>query len=546
MRRALALLLALALTPAAAARPKRRGAQHPSPAAAPLAAPKSTVTTEPDGSRADLTGDGPLLGWAAPKNARGTRTIFVLIGPRTSEPADVSCGTEEVSSHPAAHDARLFRWSPRDPEPIALIHAGLPRGALEAADLDGDGRDELLLLADGSIDALSQEPSATGAAALRPLVRDAAIGTRYGDPRAARSAFDAADDRLRLSVSGEFVTYRSAPGGTAAPSAMLDLPVHVVPGRARIEVRTPEVVAIGSGRSKRMLFATAPEPAGGQRLHTLLLEPEAPAEERSLECWAQLPGPERLLDSALTLRDGRPVLVVTTMSAEKLSVFGEKMLRVFPLDGDRTRGGGSPQFVATTGLNLWQLGFISMTDLDRDGRDDLVIGYWKGLKRSIATLEVYRGEDGGAFAKARTTEIDVKDADEGFFSFGNDVDGDGRPDLVVVAAHEALVFPGAPAGDRGKRAVAGTPSRRLSIPPDAPGARPIDVSFELGSISVSRRAPGFGTPRPMDLDGDGRVELVFAGDLHGTARLGVLWFRAEGPSPTARLPLASPARVSYK
>jgi hypothetical protein len=545
VRGALVVLLILALAPQAAAKPKRPRAPRPAPAA-PGASPRAASITEPDGVRADFTGDGPLLGWAAPRNVHGARTLFVLIGPRATEAADASCGVEEVASRPPAHDARLYRWEPQAPEPIVLIRAGIPHGALDAADLDGDGRDELLLLGDGSVDELPQEPPSAGVPPSRRVLTDATLGPRHGDPRAARSGVDAADDRLRLSVSGEFMTYRSVPGGTVAPSAMLDLPVHIVPGRARIAVRTPEVVAIGRGASQRMLFATAPEAAGGQRLHTVLLEPEAPASERSVDCWAQLPGPERLLDSALTLRDGRPVLVVTTMSAEKLSVFGEKGLRVFPLGGDRTRGGGAPEFVATTGLNLWQPGWISMTDFDRDGRDDLVIGYWKGLKRSIAALEIHRGEGARGFAKARTTEIDVKDADEGFLSFGGDADGDGRPDLLVLAAHRALVYPGAAPEERGKRAVTGTPSRRVSIPPEAPDANQIDVSFELGNFSVSRRPPGFGTPRVMDLDGDGQVELVFAGDVHGVARLSVLVFRSARSSPSALLSLASQAGVPYK
>jgi hypothetical protein len=545
MKHALVVLVALSLVPAAAAKPRR--AVPPGPAASvPLSAPRSSVSIEPDGTRADLTGDGPLLGWAAPKDARGGRTIFVLIGSRSGTALDGSCGVEDAAAREPAHDARLFRWTPRAAEAVTLVQGGLPRGTLEAADLDGDGREELLLLRDGAIDELPQEIPHAEAEAVRSVLHDAALGRTYGDPRAARSAADAADGRLRLSVSGEFVTYRRAADGTTDPSAVLDLPIRVVPGRTRIDVRTPEVVAIGAGASGRALFATAPEAAGGQRLRTVLLDPEAPVAERSVECWAQLPGAERVLDSALVLRDGHPVLVVTTMSAEKLSLFGEKMLRIFPLGGDRTRGGGTPQFVATTGLNLWQIGSISVLDLDGDGRDDLVIGYWKGLKRTIAALEVYRGEDGGGFAKARTTELDVSDGDEGFLSFGSDADGDGRPDLVVVAGHQALVFPGTEPKERMRRPVAGKPSRRLSTPSEAPGANQIDVSFELGGFTVSRRAPGFGTPRVMDLDGDGRVELLFAGDLRGSARLSLLAFRAEGASSVPEMTLAPAEPISYK
>src|SRR4029453_8834912 len=99
--------------------------------------------------------------------------------------------------------------------------------------------------------------------------------------------------------------------------------------------------------------------------------------------------------------DGPPALVIATTSAEKLSLFGEKGLRVYPLSTDRTRAGGAPSLAATTGINLWQQAIISAEDLDGDGHDDLALAYWKGLKDSIAALEIYPGGPKGV-SKART------------------------------------------------------------------------------------------------------------------------------------------------
>src|SRR6185503_14174928 len=141
-------------------------------------------------------------------------------------------------------------------------------------------------------------------------------------------------------------------------------------------------------------------------------------------------------------RDGAPVLVVTTTSGDKLSLLGEKSLRVYTLGGERTRAGEAPSYAATTGINLWQQAFPVILDLDRDGRDELVLAYWKGLKNAIAALEIYPGGAGGTFGKARTMTFDVEEGQKDVLNFGDDADGDGRPDLVLIAGHELLVFPG--------------------------------------------------------------------------------------------------------
>lgn len=501
------------------------------PAAAPSEppAPGAAVVESPDGWRADLALDGSLLGWAAPKDAAGRRAVFVLVGPPSSPSSAVApCGVEEAGSERAARDARLFRWRPEDPRVLTPMASGWPRGGLDAADLDGDGAEELLLRGDGAIDRAVEGPPGRAMMSLAPFVRDADLGFALGDPRSVRSTAEAFDSKARAAVPGAFRTYLQSVTGGGRLASSVDLPARVIPGRTRVSLQTSGVAAIGRGRSGRMLFATVPEAVGNQRLRTFLLDPDGPPETARVECWMQLPTPERLLDSGFFLVDGAPVLVVTTMSAEKLSVFGEKRLRVFDLGTDRTRVGAPPAFAAVTGLNIWQEARPAVTDLDRDGRDDLVIAYWKGLKSTIAALEVYRGVPEGGFSKPRTMEFDVKDADVGFLSFGADADGDGLPDLLVIAEGQVAVYPGPQNWKPGAKPVSDRPSRRVPLPPGTPEADSVSVAFGSEGVVVSRPAPGFGTPRLVDLDGDRRTELVLAGDVAGTGRLAVIVFR--GPA----------------
>ena len=535
MKRVLGFGLAASLAFAASAKPKTPPA---STAAAAEPLPVS-VTRAADGNRVDLAAEGKLLGWAAPRSEAGGRVVYALVGPATQD-GDRTCGIEDSGASPPPA-AKLFRWNLRAPDRFESLPGVYPHGTLEAADLDGDGHDELVLMREGEIDEI-----AVASGTLKPIVHDPAFGNALPDPRAARSRADAADPALRLIVDGRFTTYRRDPGGEVRSTAALDLPVRIAKGSGFVNVVVPEAVLIGTLETGRPIFGTAPEQAGPQRLRTWVLQPDAPASERARECWLQLPAAERALDTAFAMIDGSPSLIVTTMSAEKLDLFGEKRLRVYSLGSDRTRAGETPRFAATTGLNLWQVGYPVVLDVNGDGKDDLVIGYWKGLKRRLAALEVYPGQGGGAFGKPRSMELNVEGGDEAFLAFGEDVDGDLRADLLLIANGELQCYPGnTPAAAAGKP-VRSEPSRRLALLPGLPNAGSITVSFDMvGGFWVSRRPPGLGTPRRIDLDADGRAEVVFAGDLDGWARISVVSIRgAENEGGGGAL--ADGASISYK
>jgi FG-GAP-like repeat len=526
------LLLVLAVASPAAAKRKHK---KPAPAAPPATRAEVAVVHAPDGWRADLSFDGPLLGWAMPRTGAGHRAMYFLVGTTPSAPAPDAAAPCDVSDPDADRErtARLFTWRPEAPETLQPLGSALPAGSLDEADLDGDGVDELLLLRPGAIDLVTISPD--GTVTTPNLVTDEGIGAACCGPRTAWDEAASRDDVLRLALLGAFRTYRRDGKGVVALASELPIPQRAVPGFERVRVQSPAIHPIGRASNSRMVFATDPEPLGKRRLRTLLLDPDGPQETRVIESWALFPEPERVVDSAFSILDGAPVLIVTTTSAEKLALLSEKALRIYPLSGDRTRAGDVPAFAATTGLNLWQQAHPAVVDLDGDGRDELVLAYWKGLTNTIAALEVYRGGAGSSFAKPRSMSFDVDNGEKGFLEFGADADGDGRPDLVLVANGQLLVYPGLPAARAAEKPVDTHPSRRIPLPADLP--RPRGMTFSMGTdgFQVSRAEGGLGTPHLLDLDGDARPEAVFAGDGASGGRAVVVFFRgssAVAPSAT--------------
>jgi hypothetical protein len=525
-------MLALAAAGSVAAKP-RKPAPKPPPAAAAPVAPHAEVATLADGTRADLVFDGALLGWAAPREAGGVRSLYLLIAAPAPPAAAPACSVAPVDPKgEASGPARLFRWRAAHPAEVELIRSDLPSdGSLDAADLDGDGLDELLLIRPGAIEALSV--GGADGPATRTLIEDAEIARPFGDPVLVTPA--AGDLPIRAAVVGAFRSWRRTQSGTLVLASDVDLPVVVDPGRTRDRVASPEVVVIGRGREGRMLFATAPEAVGLDRVRTFLLDPDAPLESRSSECWGQFPERERLLDSGVALLDGNPVLIATSTAADKLSVFSGKNLRVFPLGPDRTRVGGAPSFAGETDINLWQRATPFVLDLDRDGRDDLVLGYWKGLTHDLVALEVHRRNPDGTFAKARTEEFQVDDAETEFLDFGRDLDGDGRPDLAILSGGALRVYAGADPERAVAKPVAEKPSRSIPLAPGTPGAHGPWMEFRLSSSSLvtGKSAPGLGDPRFVDLDGDGRDEILFVGSTISGSAASIVRIRGAEVAPAA-------------
>jgi hypothetical protein len=314
-----------------------------------------------------------------------------------------------------------------------------------------------------------------------------------------------------------------APDGAAprlVERARLPLPTAATVERGALHLRSPlprPPLTLAGGSS---VLASPPERFGSRRLRVSLVRLEPSGAARVEACWARLPQAERLLEDDVLDVDGAPMLVVATRPADRLAIFGEKQLRLFPLRRDRSRLGLAPSYATESRMNLWQSGTYRMADVDADGRADLVVGYWKGIKDDTVVLDAYlRREDGGFAKSPRSTAFDVEDADTEWLEYGADVDGDGLSDLLIGDGERLLLHRGRPSED-GRRIVERQPlAVALGAPFEGDGLRVVAVSTG-GIDSWSEQRPDR-TVALEDLDGDGASEILVVrhGDDDGPGAL---------------------------
>lgn len=474
--------------------------------------PPSAGTERFDGGvRIDLEPGGALVDIATTRASDGTRSVWVLVGdPPAVVPADDDAKTADADETPAcaADEAppgvRVVRVAPfaADGTPQAsraVVIEGAAASWLDAVDLDGDGFDELLLGIDDRIERLDGLDGARRVVLADPALADGRptlIGRR--DAAAWLRLAGIADDRyLRYEASsGRFVE-------------VVSLATRTEVGRQGegLVIWSPYVAPVPRAHDPTgPLLATAPRVIR-DRVQVDLVRPNAddPALRR-VECWGRLPAAERPIERFVRMLDGDPVAIVTTIPAGGLNLFGEKKLRVVPLRRDRSRRGVAPWLAVESRVNVWQPIEPQIHDLDGDGRDDLVLAYWKGLKDDRVVLDVYtRNRAGGFEMRPRGVAFDVKRGDRSFVAYGRDATGDGRPDLIL-------------AGDATLQLFAGTGNAARPVRRTATAAVPIgdpceggDQSVEIGVGSAGanvRRGGPDRTPLLEDLDGDGRVEVI--------------------------------------
>lgn len=188
------------------------------------------------------------------------------------------------------------------------------------------------------------------------------------------------------------------------------------------------------------------------------------------------------------------------------------------------RGNGDGTFRRTATLTAGiHPAYAVLVDLDRDGRQDLIVANW-----NAASLSVFRRTGPGSFAEA--TEVPVPDAAPTYGMAVADFDTDGHADLAVadVSGQLHLMRGDGSGGVRFWRSVAmaGAGTRDV-VATDLDGDGRVDlVTADQHSHSLSmllgRGAGEFSAPialqvgrRPRsltaaDIDGDGMVDLIVA------------------------------------
>ena len=472
--------------------------------------PELATETFEGGRRIDLH-RVPLLGYAAPRQADGSRSLLLLTRrPRTVDPDEEEPVPErDVCDDPTTVETSLYRLDFDRAEPsLTLLRDDLPGDAssLDALDVDGDGSEEVLLFRPGQVVVLGAPGGTLAAADPEVLVDDHELSRESLTPSVLRDGVTLDEPWLQVPGIGVTRFYRPAEGSvTWAVAAEVEVNVQAFRARDGFNLFSPPAEYLGRDNDGHLVFAGQVEVVDRRRLKVSLIRPEIGEVE---ECWARLPEPEIPIRRLPLLLNGEPVLLVTTRPAEDFGLFDEQLLRIFPLERDRSRAGREPVVAFKARANLINSVLPQLLDVNADGRQDLVLGYWKGFDLEHVALDVHlQAADGSFPSKPRSTELKVKDGSAFVLSYGSDIDGDGAPDLLLVAGGQVRVHRGTPEGRQRveKRPGLTAPLGLATFEPDG------ETLMLVGPDGVVVTVAGEPVvPRAVDLDGDGRSELLIA------------------------------------
>lgn len=434
--------------------------------------------------RADAVLPGHLLGIATPRGSDGRRRLLALTTP------------DDPKAPMAPEGPRaLYLIDPEQTGAPRRLLDGLPgkSNALDAIDLDGDGAEEILLGEPGKLWTLGP-PDAP--AAPRLLLEASGFDLRRGGFQAIEMG------RLR--------TWRLDNGRLVLETDQ-SLPVRAARERQALRLSSLPVASIGGLDLK----AIGPEENGKLRLRTILLGPDS----QRTDAWAQLPGREKVDSFRYVALDGKPMLIVTTSDADKIGIFANQRFRLFPLTADRTRSGQPPSLAFETASHRWFPVDPILLDLDRDGKQDLVVLQPEGLGGGDLMIDTFFGKGNGRFDRPHRLKLGNLEARS--WIYGKDVTGDGVSDLVTISKTGLRVFAGTT--DPKKDLLDRRPRQTV----DLGGAQEtVMVAIGAGNEGAdmeSSRSGLLGGPQVADLDGDGRPEILLASpNANGRGRVMVV------------------------
>lgn len=461
--------------------------------------PAGVVVSEEAGARRiEANVRGTVLDWAALDRDDGARDVYILA---TTEDDP----TEQRS---------LFRVDLEPPRLVPLA-TDLPKTFDRLRAIAGEGQvaPQLLLGRPGAIfaaaglngDAIELAPLASAAGL--DLGADVPVRGKRVRPATLNLPSTGLMRRVARDSEGGWALTSRAPLVARASRRLHGL---------RLTTPRSTVLALDQGE----VFAVGPEAIGTHRLRSLLLP--ANGSDPATEAWSRLPDSESVQRSWFHLLDGKPVLVVTTNSADKLGIFERQQLRVFSLYGDRTQAGVGPWLTAKTSSRRWQHVEPFVADIDRDGDDDLVVAQVDGLGGGKTRLEAFINTGRRSFEpQTRSTTFEQPPAG---WHFGSDLTGDGLADLVLLTEGRLEVYAMLPTGARrliDRRPVWSFPG--ADIPREEHS-----VTIGTGGVAITdERHNSTGRPHVFDLDGDGRGELVLAENPQwGFGRLRIVFLPA--------------------
>jgi hypothetical protein len=429
--------------------------------------------------RTDAVLPGHLLAIATPRGSDGRRRLLVLTTP---DDPKATLAPEGPRS--------LYRIDPDKPGAPQRLLDGLPAkcNALDGIDLDGDGAEEVLLGEPGKLWTLG---SPDGPTAPRLLLEASGFDLRRAS---------GVPGRFQAVEMGRLRTW-SLDGGRLVPGPEQALPVRAERERQALRFSSLPVTPVGD----LPLKAIGPEENGKIRLRTILL---GPAGQRT-DAWAQLPGREKMDSFRYVALDGRPALIVTTTDADRIGIFAKERFRLFLLSADRTRSGQPPSLAFETESHRWFPVEPILRDLDRDGKQDVVVIQPEGLGGGDLVIDTFFGQSSpgkGRFDRPRRLKLNNLEARS--WRYGEDVTGDGVADLVTISKTGLRVFAGTSDPRRDLL------DRRPRQTVDLGGAQEsVSISVGVGTGGAdleSSRSGSLGGPSVVDLDGDGQMEILLA------------------------------------
>lgn len=455
--------------------------------------------------------DGSILGMATPADRTGRRSLLILVVPAPKEKREFPLPCPPVPEKPEDRTVQLVRFDPSGNGRLDTLRNDLPRsiGSIIPVDWDGDGEEELLLTSGDRVEMLKAGGDRRWSGLRKTLLEAKPAWTGVPQLWAAKNGTIG----LWAVVPGTFQFFvRDQEKARWLQRAELPLPVYTGVWRAHLYRNSPTVSPLGPLKEDQLLFVTPLERQDPQRYSVQVRDPLAPGGPRGFESWFRFPGPERVLNQAFLNFDGQPLTFAATTSAEKLKVFKEQDARLFNLSPDRTRSGRPPMAAFETGANLWQHLFPKAVDIDWDGRQDLVLGYWKGLRKDTLVLEVHRRlADGGFDPDGIDTSFSTEGADRSFLEYGHDLDQDGHPDLLILKTSGVAFYRGLPS-QNGKELVAEVPAWVAPLAAEWWFTSGVTVVMNGGELNVEADDSHVET-RFVDFDHDGRIEpVIWAND----------------------------------